>query len=1154
MKKNKASHQKYKALMDISISAIFLTRPTGEIVEVNNAAEKMFGYTEAELIKIGEKGIFDHSAKAIHVKMAERKEKGKAQGELIGIRKNGEKFQVEFTSTVFTDLNKEEFIYTLINDISERKKSEQEMSSMINNTDESFILLNKELIIVNFNRQFQQLFKTYLGADVEKGNHLLNYAQPERKKLSTAILKRVLAGAVETSEISFPVSHGMNKHFRSKYSPSRDDNNNVIGVFLTIRDITDEKQSQIEIANRQQLIEQAEANYREIFEKASDGIFIHELETGRLLDVNQKACEIMGSSRETLLQADPENYMAGTPGYTFDVVMEKLSQAAAGNPQLFEWISRQEDGALNWVEVSLKKASIAGNERILAFFRLINDRKNEELQKNLLNEISQIFNSTKNLIDTLHKVLQHVSSFGDFCFAEAWLINADHKMINRVSSYAETEDMKLLLAATENIKGFKIGEGNAGMAWKSKEIHFWGEPNSQKDSVRNKTAKENGLVTGISIPMLNNNQVIGVLLFGLEKDESDRTNLIGLFNNLGSYLGPEVIRKQLEQELNQFFNFAPDIILITGIDGYIKKINPAACDLLEYTEGELMAMPFMNFVHPDDKDKTVLELKNISKGKPTFYFENRYITKSGKVKWLAWTSTSSEEVIFAVAKNITEKKELEDLLHKATNLARIGSWELDLIKKTLYWSEITREIHEAEPDYTPLLETATYFYKEGKYRDEINIKIKDAIEKGKKWDGEFQIITAKGNERWIRTIGEPEIVNGKCVRVYGSFQDIDERKKAEENIRNSEERQKLIMNSALDAIIFIDKNGTVTFWNPQAEQIFGWKENEVMGKLLSSLIIPEAYRIRHEEGMKKYLKTGEGPVLNVLLQLSAIKRSGEEFPIELTILPIQQDGEEFFCAFIRDITERKHSETRLIELNDSLRMQTQDLAASNQELEQFAYVASHDLQEPLRMISSFLNQLERKYGNVIDDKGKKYIYYAIDGAKRMRQIILDLLEFSRVGRMDSKHESVDLNEVIEELKILFRKEIRDKKASVHVDPLPIVQIYKTPIRQVFQNLISNALKYSRKGIPLQIQINAFEFKTHWQFAVADNGIGIDKEYFDKIFIIFQRLHNKDEYSGTGMGLAVTKKIVETWGGKIDVESNLDKGTTFYFTIPINKFH
>jgi light-regulated signal transduction histidine kinase (bacteriophytochrome) len=235
-------------------------------------------------------------------------------------------------------------------------------------------------------------------------------------------------------------------------------------------------------------------------------------------------------------------------------------------------------------------------------------------------------------------------------------------------------------------------------------------------------------------------------------------------------------------------------------------------------------------------------------------------------------------------------------------------------------------------------------------------------------------------------------------------------------------------------------------------------------------------------------------------------------------------------------------------LHKNLQKHAKELAISNAELEQFAYVASHDLQEPLRMVTGFLTQIEKKYGDLIDDKGKQYIAFAVDGAKRMRQIILDLLEFSRVGRMEDKLETVDLNEVVEEVQILFSKKIKEKLATILVDPLPVIHSYKSPMRQVFQNLISNALKYDREGIPSQIKIKVTELKTHWQFAVTDNGIGIDKEYFDKIFIIFQRLHNKDEYSGTGMGLAVTKKIIENLGGKIWVESEEGKGCTFYFTI------
>jgi PAS domain S-box-containing protein len=811
-------------------------------------------------------------------------------------------------------------------------------------------------------------------------------------------------------------------------------------------------------------------------------------------------------------------------------------------------INYKKDGEQFWVDFSI--SPVANHQGLVTHFialeRDITLRKNEDLQKSLLYDLSRIFNSGMKLPDTLTEIIKLIYSFGGFCLAEAWLTEEDNNKIKLVSSYSETRNNHSVNSPGDKTYSLSLGEGHAGLAWKTKEIQYW------RESTCHGKAMDHRKGTGFAIPLLNNEQVIGVLIFEHEDREYERPNSVGIYKKIGNYLGPEIKRKQLEQELEQLFKFAPGIISVTGMNGLIKKINPAACELLEYPEEELMKSTLMNFVHVEDRGRTDTEYENLKKGKPVPYLENRFITKSGKVKWLAWALTSSprEGEIYSVAKDITEKKELEVLLHKATDLARIGSWELDLIKNKVYWSEITREIHEVQPDYVPGLETAINFYREGRYRSEIILKIQEAIENGKNWDGEFQIITRKGNKRWIRIIGEPEMVNGKCVRIYGSFQDIDKRKKSEENIRSSEESKKLIMNSALDAIIFIDSKGAVTFWNPQAERIFGWKENEVLGKVLSSLIIPEAYRSRHDEGMKNYLRTGEGPVLNVLLELSAIKRGGEEFPIELTVLPVHQEGEEFFCAFIRDITQRKNSESRLVELNDSLQKQAADLAASNEDLEQFAYIASHDLQEPLRMISSFLSQLENKYAKVIDDKGRKYIYYAKDGATRMRQIILDLLEFSRVGRMEGKKETVDLNEVMEEIRILFRKEIRDKNATILLDPLPVIQINKTPLRQVFHNLISNALKYSRKEIPVQIQITAVDKKTHWQFAVADNGIGIEKEYFDRIFIIFQRLHGKEEYSGTGMGLAVTKKIVETWGGKIYLESTVEKGSKFYFTLPV----
>ena len=247
-------------------------------------------------------------------------------------------------------------------------------------------------------------------------------------------------------------------------------------------------------------------------------------------------------------------------------------------------------------------------------------------------------------------------------------------------------------------------------------------------------------------------------------------------------------------------------------------------------------------------------------------------------------------------------------------------------------------------------------------------------------------------------------------------------------------------------------------------------------------------------------------------------------------------------------TERKKAESQLQLLNENLQHQTKLLKASNEWLEHFAYVASHDLQEPLRMVNSYLGLLKKNYDPLLDEKGKKYISYAANGATRMRQIITDLLEFSRVGNTINVPENIQLNELVNEVLQLFKKEMNEKKLLIDVGDLPTIHCPSSPIRQVFQNLLSNALKYCKPNCKPKISIRSTELKDYWQISVTDNGIGIDEQFHQAIFQIFHRLHSRDEYPGTGMGLAITKKIVENLGGTIWVESELGKGASFHFTV------
>lgn len=381
------------------------------------------------------------------------------------------------------------------------------------------------------------------------------------------------------------------------------------------------------------------------------------------------------------------------------------------------------------------------------------------------------------------------------------------------------------------------------------------------------------------------------------------------------------------------------------------------------------------------------------------------------------------------------------------------------------------------------------------------------------------------------------------------LKDITSKKESEKQIQEFNERFRLISQASHDAIWDWNIETGEHYWGEGFNTLFGeeiagvydnynrWRDNihpedrdQVISNYQNVLSSPantffEAeYRFLRKDGKMLYL-SDKGTVLR--------DSKGKATRV---------------VGAIQDITARKSYEESLKALNTELALSNSKLEASNKELEQFAYVASHDLQEPLRMISSFLGLIERKYAEILDEKGLQYIHFAIDGARRMKEIILDLLEFSRIGNIAGTKKLSATSEIINEVLLLNGKLIKEKGAIIHLGPLPDINCHVNAIIQLFQNLISNGLKYQEKGNRPEIWIEGHEYESEWQFSVKDNGIGIDPEYQDKIFIIFQRLHQKEQYSGSGIGLALCKKIVEFHGGKIWVESALGAGSNFYFTL------
>lgn len=379
--------------------------------------------------------------------------------------------------------------------------------------------------------------------------------------------------------------------------------------------------------------------------------------------------------------------------------------------------------------------------------------------------------------------------------------------------------------------------------------------------------------------------------------------------------------------------------------------------------------------------------------------------------------------------------------------------------------------------------------------------------------------------------------SGRVVATAGIARDITAQRASRAAIAESEARKAAMLGGALDSIITLDHGGRVLEMNPAAVALFGYSDEESRGQLISELIIPPAGRAAHQAGLARYVATRVPTILGRRVELTAMKKGGAQIPVEVSVVRLGDAEPPLFTGFIRDLSEIKRVEQELV-------ARAEELARSNAELEQFAHVASHDLQEPLRMIASYVALLEERYRGQLDERADRYIHYAVDGAKRMQQLIDDVLKFSRVSSRGRELQPVELESVARDVLTDLSVAIDERAAKVDVGPLPAVVGDASQLRQLFQNLIGNALKFAGDAAP-HVQVEAVRDGATCVVTVKDNGIGIAPKHFERIFGVFERLHGREEYPGSGIGLAVSKKIVERHRGAIWVESQEGEGTTFF---------
>ncbi len=936
-------------------------------------------------------------------------------------------------------------------------------------------------------------------------------------------------------EYRFKKANGEYAFVRNKGIVIRDKKGKGLRMIGAMQDISSQKKEETQLRL-----------FKSVITNSTDVVLITEAEpidsTGpRIIYVNEAFTKLTGYSSEEVIGKTPRILQGELTDRTeLDRIKTALKK---WEPCEAEVINYKKNGELFWVNLSIIPLAneVGYITHWISIQRDITNYKNAILEKEFFYDLIQTINSNEFLELSLSIVIGKICQHFAYTYAEAWLVNIDDTKMLYKANWSKTEKAAMF-RKVKPMEHTVRGLGVMGKAWQEQKILYFDDINESEFLCKD-NAERAGLTSVLLIPIFYNDQVIAMLNFFSDKPFTFEQISSDLLNKISKQIGSNIQKSRSDDELNRFFNLSPDLLCVIGFDGYFKKINQAVTNLLGFSEMDIVKRNIESIFNLNNDENILGGWDHFLEGQSLVNHESAVITKSGKVKWLSWTAVpiTEEAVIFAVAKDITEKKQMElereNILESisdcfyaldndfnftyinkpAQNLLKKNTSELvgqnifeiyPYLKQGLFYENFQKALNEKEPIH-------------------FEIKSKDAL-------------------NWYEESFYPTIDG---ISIF--FRSINDRKKHEQEILEVNERYDLVGKATNDIIWDWDIiSGNVYRTGDGLLKLIDVEHNSntANNEFWQSRIHPEDLVVESAR-MKKLLDDPNKKQWSSSFRFQ--KPDGTYAFVYEKGFVIRDEHRKAvrMIGATRDITQQKESELLLKELNEKLKTRAEELANSNVELERFAYVASHDLQEPLRMVSSFLQLLQKKYEPQLDETANKYIGLAVDGANRMKRLINDLLQFSRITSSAIALQAIDLNEILDELQELFKLKLQSCDGVILVEKLPVINADKTPMMQLLQNLISNALKYRSEERPPVISVSAREGLLEWTFVVEDNGIGIEPKFFEKIFVIFQRLHNKNEYSGTGIGLAICKKIVERFNGKIWLESVVGNGSKFYFTIP-----
>ena len=622
-----------------------------------------------------------------------------------------------------------------------------------------------------------------------------------------------------------------------------------------------------------------------------------------------------------------------------------------------------------------------------------------------------------------------------------------------------------------------------------------------------------------------------------------------------------------QQHFKGLFTSIMDAVISINEGHKIVLFNPAAEKMFGYTADEMVGQPLDMLIpehyraeHPRQINK--FEQTGITNRHMNGHKEITGVRRNGDEfpmdASISQMDIERGKLFTAILRDVTERKRVEEtliknqsMLNEMGKMAKVGGWEFDVETLKQTWTEEVYDIQEVDLTYNPTVGEGIDFYAPTS-KPIIERAVQRAIEYGESFDVELEFITAKGNHRWVHSIGKANQENGKTKTVYGMFQDITQRKQVEDARRAASFYNRRLIEASIDPLVTIGPDGKITDVNEATETITGVSRERLIGNDFIN------YFTKPEKAREGYLKVlAKGLVRDYPLTIRHTSGKTTDVLYNATVYKNEIGEIQGVFAAARDITERKQAEEEIRRLNESLEQRieerTAQLETANKELETFSYSVSHDLRSPLRGIDGWSLALLEDYGSLLDEQGKAHIQRVRAETQRMGILIDDILQLSRITRAEMNKEMVDLSAIAETVAARLQ-ETKPEDRQVEFSIQKGLDTMGDPklLDIVLTNLLGNAFKFTSKKQEAYIEFGETVVESERAFFVRDNGAGFDMTYANKLFGVFQRMHRASEFPGTGVGLAIVRRIIHRHGGSIWASSEVGQGATFYFTLENHK--